>query len=142
MNHAEKLADMYNVMPFNQDLKPHMTLEEGKAEVVAKVDPKFFHGGGITHGAVIFRLLDDACSFAAWTLVLDKACVTKDLQIEYLKPINKGTMTAKANVLEVVEGKNEIKVEAELYNDDVLASRCTATIARLSSKIKQIDEVY
>ncbi len=136
-SHTQKLAQMYNQMPFNDDLKPQMDIISlGECKVLATVNPKFFHGGGIVHGSIIFRLLDDACTFAAWSLVDTHVCVTKSLHIHFQKPINQGTMQAYGKVQEISQTANEISVEGNLTNQGQEVARCTAIIARMSSLSK------
>ncbi len=134
-SHAQKLTFMYNQMPFNDDLKPHMEIIAlGECKVEAEVNPKFFHGGGIVHGSIIFRVLDDACTFAAWSLIDTHICVTKSLHIHFQRPINQGTMQAYGKVLEISQTANEISVEGTLRNQGQEVARCTAIISRLGSK--------
>ncbi len=130
---------MYNQMPFNEDLKPQMEfINLGECKVKAEVNPRFFHGGGIIHGSIIFRLLDDACTFAAWSYVEDKVCVTKSLHIHYQSPIHTGTMQAYGKVLDISQTANEITVEGSLMNEDKEVARCTAVIARMSAKVRKM----
>lgn len=136
-SHAQKLALMYNQMPFNNDLKPQMDIISlGECKVEAAVNSKFFHGGGIMHGSIIFRILDDACTFAAWSLVETHLCVTKSLHIHFQKPVHQGMMQAFGKVQEVSQTANEITVEGTLLNQGQEVARCTAIIARLSSQVK------
>lgn len=138
-SHCQKLAGMYNGMPFNKDLQPQMEFVNlGECKVEAEVSSKFFHGGGIIHGSIIFRLLDDACTFAAWSYVEDKVCVTKNLHIHYQSPINIGTMQAYGKVLDISQTANEITVEGTLFNEGKEAARCTAVIARMSAKVRKM----
>jgi uncharacterized protein (TIGR00369 family) len=138
-SHCQKLAAMYNQMPFNKDLEPQMSfITLGECKVEAAVNPLFFHGGGIIHGSIIFRLLDDACTFAAWSYVEDKLCVTKNLHIHYQSPINEGTMQAYGKVLEISQTANEITVEGVMMNQEKEVARCTAVIARMSAKVKKM----
>lgn len=136
--HSDRLAQMYMNQAINQDLQPVMTFEkDGLCVVKAPVEAKFFHGGGILHGSISFRLLDDACTFAAWSMVTDKACVTKSLNIFFQAPINQGEMEARAELIEMSKDVNEIYVKGTLLNNGMVAASCDAVIARMSSsKIK------
>ncbi|GAB4397086.1 MAG: hypothetical protein OHK0053_12730 [Microscillaceae bacterium] len=139
--HTERLKKMYEENAFNQSLAPVMDFPEpGHCEVQAAVNPIFFHGGGIMHGSIIFRLLDDACTFAAWTYVFDKMCVTKSLHIHFQKPVFRGHLRAQGRVQEVNASVNEIYTEGVLLNEGIEVARCTAIIARISAQFRQMPE--
>jgi uncharacterized protein (TIGR00369 family) len=71
-----------------------MTVSEGKSIISLELDPKYHMGLGLTHGSVYFRLLDDACFYACMSLEPEFHLLTGRFQIEFLKPVIKGKITA------------------------------------------------
>ncbi len=61
-------------------------------------------------------MIDSTCACAAFSLSYPKGWVTTiDLQVSYLKPISKGTVTAKAECLR--SGKKISFCESKIYNE-------------------------
>ncbi len=88
------------------------------------------------HGSVIFRLLDDACTFSAWGQMTDpeKVCVTKSLHIHFQKPIREGKIRAVGRITDTSQEVNEIYTEGILYHNEEEVARCSAVIARMRTK--------
>lgn len=75
-----------------------------------------FTQNGMIHGGVLASMIDSTCACAAFSLIYPKGWVTTiDLQVSYLKPVSKGTLTAKANCLR--SGKNISFCESKIYNE-------------------------
>jgi uncharacterized protein (TIGR00369 family) len=71
---------------------------------------------GMIHGGVLASMIDSTCACAAYSLIYPKGWVTTiDLQVSYLKPVSKGTLTAKAVCLR--SGKNISFCESKIYNE-------------------------
>ena len=71
---------------------------------------------GMVHGGVLASMIDSTCACAAYSLIYPKGWVTTiDLQVSYLKPVSKGTLTAKAECLR--SGKNISFCESKIYNE-------------------------
>jgi len=71
---------------------------------------------GMIHGGVLASMIDSTCACAAFSLIYPKGWVTTiDLQVSYLKPVSKGTLTAKADCLR--SGKNVSFCESKIYNE-------------------------
>jgi uncharacterized protein (TIGR00369 family) len=97
--HYRRLERMYHAAPTNEYFRPHMQIGEGKAEVRLTVRPDFFHAASAVHGAVYFKLLDDATFFAASSLVDDVFVLTASFNIYFLRPISSGAMTARGTIV-------------------------------------------
>ena len=123
MNHYDRLSKMYLKAPI-QKLYPGIDLKVTKNEAVITLPAgkQFHHAGGSMHGSVYFRLLDDACYFAAMSRVEDYFILTKSFNIEFKRPHIEGTITAKAKL--VKEENGEFYCEGELFNqaEKVIAS--------------------
>jgi uncharacterized protein (TIGR00369 family) len=114
--HHRKLERMYAVAPINRLYDPKITISEGKTELVLPVKPEFFHAASATHGSVYFKALDDAAFFAVSSLVEENFVVTSSFVVYLLKPISKGTMTARGEV--VHQTKSAFVAEAVLVDSD------------------------
>lgn len=113
--HYEKLINMYHSGAINKLYKPTLRIEEGVAEIKQTVHSHFFHAANALHGSVYFKLLDDAAFFAANSLVTDAFVVTANFTIQFIRPVKKGVLTAKAKVIS--NGQNIIYAQANLFNE-------------------------
>ncbi|MEJ8755914.1 PaaI family thioesterase [Pontibacter sp. H259] len=108
----EKLYHSANIQHFidgSQIKVKHQT-----AEIILPVQPKYNHGANAMHGALYFKLLDDAAYFAVASLVQDVFIVTSSFQINLVRPVTGGTIKAVGKVRTI--GKNLFVAEATLYN--------------------------
>lgn len=97
--HFRKLERMYVSAATNAYYAPAISIGEGSAEVSIAVRPEFFHAAGAVHGAVYFKLLDDAAFFAANSLVDDLFLVTVSFNLYLTHPVSKGQMRAVGRVV-------------------------------------------
>ncbi len=95
MTHFERLIKMYAKAPIHNFYKNiDLKVEANKSSVSLPITPDFFHGGMSTHGSVYFKLLDDAAYFACQSVIEDFFIVTTNFNVNLLRPITKGTVTA------------------------------------------------
>ena len=97
--HYRKLERMYASAPINEYYAPTMRVSEGRAEVTMPVRPDLLHAAGAVHGAVYFKLLDDAAFFAANTLVDDVFVLTVSFNVHFTRPVFEGEMKATGQVV-------------------------------------------
>ncbi|MFX0038315.1 MAG: PaaI family thioesterase [Promethearchaeota archaeon] len=72
---------------------------------------------GMIHGGVLASLIDSTCACAALSLILPNGYITTiDLQVEFLKPVSKGRLKAKAKCLK--SGKNIFFCKAKIWNEN------------------------
>ena len=130
---------MYAVAPTNQryaDLT--MTVSAGSAVISVVAEPTLHHTGGAMHGAHYFKLLDDACFFAANSLVPDVFVLTASFNIQLLAPVVGGALTATGEVLRA--GRNLIFAEGRLVDGDgKLLATGSGTFARSRLKLAEIE---
>jgi uncharacterized protein (TIGR00369 family) len=112
--HHRKLANMYLGAPINALYAPTITIQEGSAEVSIEVKPTFFHSAGALHGSVYFKLLDDACFFAAASLVEDAFVLTVSFTTYITRPVHGGTLTARGRV---VHGGRSLLIAEAVVSD-------------------------
>ena len=80
------------------------------------VRPDLFHAAGAVHGAVHFKLLDDAAFFAANTLVDDVFVLTVSFNVYFTRPVSEGEMKAIGRV--VHRSRRLLIAEAELVDSN------------------------
>ena len=112
----QKLEQLYYRNPCNAHYDVAIKIEAGKAEIVTQVRPDLLHGGGMLHGSVYFKALDDACTFAAATLKENEIPVTASFNIHFLRPIAEGAFTAVGRVLH--QSRRLIVTEAEAFDEN------------------------
>ncbi len=90
---------------------------------------------GMVHGGALASLIDSACACAAVSAIFPNGYVTSiDLQVSYLKPVSKGTLTAKAECIK--SGKNICFCEAKIWNDQgELVCTGSSQLMRVDRKI-------
>ncbi|ARS36064.1 PaaI family thioesterase [Pontibacter actiniarum] len=85
-----------------------------RAEITLPIQEAYFHGAKAIHGAVYFKLLDDASYFAVASVVRDMFIVTSSFQLNLLRPVNSGVLKAVGTLRS--QGRSLFVAEATLYN--------------------------
>ena len=116
-NHFQKLERMYLSGNINTKIYHFTTckiaLESAKIEMVT--EEKYFHALGAIHGSVYFKLLDDTAFFAVNSIVEDVFVLTTSFNINILRPVNKGLITAIGQVK--FKSRNLFVANSILYNE-------------------------
>lgn len=116
MSHYDRLLKMYAQAPIHDFYKGiEMVVESKKSTITLPIDPRFFHGGMATHGSVYFKLMDDAAYFACQSEIEDFFIVTTNFNINLLRPITKGVVTAIGEV--DFMSLNLFTASAKLYDE-------------------------
>ena len=97
--HFDALEAMYVNGPINQFFRPLIHIEDGAAEIRMSVTPEMHHAAGAAHGAVYFKMLDDAAFFAVQSLVTEAFVVTASFQLYLLAPVQDGEMISTGRVV-------------------------------------------
>jgi uncharacterized protein (TIGR00369 family) len=113
--HYQRLEKIYHTNPCNQYYKPFITVREGEAEVMIPIRPEFLHAGGVVHGSVYFKALDDAATFAVSSLVDDVAILTASFNIYFTRPVSNGLIKAVGRV--VHQSRRLLVADAEAYDE-------------------------
>ena len=76
-------------------------VEEGKGIVEIEIDEKHQQAYKTAHGGVIASILDSAAGLSINSLLIkqNKAAVTAEFNISYLKPVNSGKVRAEGRVI-------------------------------------------
>lgn len=105
--HRAKVQELFN--------GSSISVNHSRAEITLPVQEKYFHGANAIHGAVYFKLLDDAAYFAVASVVRDVFIVTSSFQLNLIRPVASGTLKAVGSLRS--QGKNLYVAEATLYNE-------------------------
>ncbi len=117
LSHYQKLEGMYLRANVNTMLFDTTTIQitEDSAEIGLTVDEKYFHGLGAIHGAVYFKLLDDAAFFAVSAKVKDNFVLTTSFNLNIVRPVNAGKIRAVGKVK--FQSRSMFVAEATAYNE-------------------------
>ena len=117
MTHYNRLQKMYLNANINTKIFNTTTVKisKAKAEIGLTISEKYFHALGAIHGSVYFKLLDDAAYFAVSSIVEDFFVLTTSFNLNMVKPVNKGELTAIGKVR--FKSKSLYTAESTLYND-------------------------
>lgn len=114
--HYRALERLYHSAKIQETISGStIAVSHSRSEINLPVDPAFFHGANAMHGALYFKLLDDAAYFAAASVVRDVFIVTSSFQLNLVRPVTGGTVKAVGTLR--TQGKNLYVAEATLYND-------------------------
>ncbi len=114
--HYRQLETLYYKAAIQQFIDgSKITIHHQTAEITLPVHPKYNHGANAMHGALYFKLLDDAAYFAVASVVQDVFIVTSSFQINLVRPVTGGTIKAIGKLRTI--GKNLFVAESTLYND-------------------------
>ncbi len=91
-------------------------VQERKAIITLDIHKKYYHALNAVHGSVYFKLLDDASFFAVNSIVKDVFVLTTSFNINLIRPVTKGKLTAIGTTKFV--SKNLFVGEAELFNEE------------------------
>ena len=116
--HYRKLETMYLGANVNTKIFDTTTckIESEKATIILAVSEDYFHALGAIHGTVYFKMLDDAAYFAVSSVVKDCFMLTSSFNINILRPVSKGKLTAIGTIR--YKSSNLFAAEAKLYNQD------------------------
>ncbi|WP_271783384.1 PaaI family thioesterase [Aquimarina algiphila] len=116
--HYNKLERMYLQANINTELydTTKVKISEEIAQIELKISEQYFHALGAIHGSVYFKLLDDAAFFAVNSIVTDVFVLTTSFNINLVRPVNKGIITAIGKVK--FKSRGLFVAESILYNED------------------------
>lgn len=112
--HFRALESMYAAAPINEFFRPSMVVSAGEAVIEIDISPQHYHAGRAVHGAVYFKMLDDAAYFAANSLEQDVFVLTTSFTTYITRPVSEGKMRAVGKV--VYQNKSQFIAEAVVYD--------------------------
>lgn len=114
--HFRKLEQMYRSAPINKLYRPDIVVGEGSAEISIQVSKEYFHAAHAMHGAIYFKMLDDASFFAVSSVVTDTFVLTTSFNLHFFRPVSSGKITSRG-ILHFSSSKLFV-AEARLINED------------------------
>jgi uncharacterized protein (TIGR00369 family) len=133
--HFAALEAMYVNGPINQYFRPLIHVEEGEAEIRMAVRPDMHHAAHAAHGAVYFKMLDDASFFAVQSLVTDTFVLTVGFQVYLLAPVVEGEMVATGKV--VHQTKRLFLAESVVHVAETVVARGNGTFMRSATRLDE-----
>jgi uncharacterized protein (TIGR00369 family) len=124
-----RIHELFAVTPFMQDLGVAVSaVEPGMCETTLTIAPRHLQQNGYVHAGVSAAMADHTSGGAAGTL-LDEGLgvLTTEYSIHFLRAAKGTTLRCRATVLK--PGKRLSVVEAEIFCDDALVAKMTATMA-------------
>lgn len=115
--HFEKLSVMYQFANINQThfSQSILRIQFQEAELHWHPVASFHHAMGSPHGAVAFKLLDDAAYFAAQSTEMEFALLTASFQVHFLRPLPDRPLLAVGKLKQ--KSRNLWISESSLFDD-------------------------
>ncbi len=116
-SHFKRLERMFHSAPI-QEILPgaEMSVEEGKARYTLPIDKGYYHAADAMHGAVYFKMLDDAAYFAAASLETEYFILTKTYEIKFKRPVICDKLVANGEVIRCSD--DQIIATSKVVNED------------------------
>lgn len=127
---------MYLSAPLQEYYKgTQIEISKDFALITMDVRQEFFHAAQAMHGAVYFRMLDDAAYFAVSSGVSDVFILTSSFHTQLYRPVSKGKLRAEGKVIS--RGKQLFHAEARLYDEKGrLLAQGTGSFARSKMELE------
>jgi uncharacterized protein (TIGR00369 family) len=128
--HFRALESLYRSAPINDLFQSRLEIVgEGFARICFEVTEAFFHAAGAAHGALYFKMLDDAAFYACNSLVTDRFLLTTAFNLNFTRPLKRGPVIAEGRW---VSGRRRVFVaDARLIDGEgEEAARGTGTFMR------------
>lgn len=135
MSHFRALERMYVNAPINQFFRPTMRVADGAADVRMVVRPDMHHAAHAAHGAVYFKMLDDAAFFAVQSRVTDVFVLTVAFSLYLLAPVEDGEIVATGKV--VHESKRLFLAEAIVEAGGRIIARGNGSFMRSAIRLEE-----
>ena len=133
--HYRALENLYLSAPINKMFEPRIKIGEGSASVSIEVRPEYFHAANAVHGALYFKLLDDAAFFAVNSLVTNVFVLTVQFHLHFLRPVSEGIMLANGVVIQ--DSPRLYVAESQVENSDQkVIARGSGTFIRSKSPLE------
>ena len=133
--YIRRLIETVNNSPFPRHLPMKLvSIEVDRAVVACKIAPCHLQPFGIVHGGVLATLIDTATFWSVFMrLPQDAGLVNIDLKLNYLRPVSKGTITARGKCIR--SGRSISYAEARVTDAaGQLLAHGTSTLMALPGK--------
>ena len=115
--HYRRLEALYRSAPINGLFESQLAIiGPGQSELTFDVDGDSFHAAGAAHGALYFKMLDDAAFYAANSLISDRFLLTTAFNLHFTAPMREGPARAEGRW---ISGRRRVLVaEARIIDSD------------------------
>lgn len=120
--HLRGLERIFHASPVNAAGRVALRVDVGAAQLDADFRPCDCHAAGAVHGALVFKLLDDAAFFAASTAATDSFLATASFTLQLARPALPGAVVATGTLSNA--GRRLLFAESRLHD---AAGRLLAT---------------
>lgn len=104
---------------------------QGESEILLELRPELTQHHGFAHGGVIGALADNACAWAAASVVGD--VVTSSYSLHFLGPAVGERLRAKGRVIRA--GQRQVTVQADVFVENGADSKLIATALATIAKV-------
>jgi len=128
--HFRALESLYRSAPINGGFASEIEIvEAGLARIRFEVDPAHFHAAAAAHGALYFKMMDDAAFYACNSTVSDRFLLTTAFNLVFTRPLKGGSAVAEGRW---ISGRRRVLVgDARLIDSSgEEAARGTGTFMR------------
>lgn len=128
--HFRALERLYHSAPINDGFESQVEIAAaGFARIRFQVAPDHFHAAGAAHGALYFKMMDDAAFYACNSTVSDRFLLTTAFNLVFSRPLRGGEAIAEGRW---ISGKRRVLIgEARLVDSGgEEAARGTGTFMR------------
>jgi len=128
--HFRALVSLYRSAPINGGIRSEIEIvKAGLARIRFEVTPAYFHAAAAAHGALYFKMMDDAAFYACNSTVSDRFLLTTAFNLVFTRPLKGGSAVAEGRW---ISGKRRVLVgEARLIDaSGAEAARGTGTFMR------------
>jgi len=133
--YIRELIEIVNTSPYPKHMSMRLTeVEYDRAVIQLNSARCHLQPYGIVHGGVLATLIDTATFWAAYLRIPEDAgLVNIDLKLNYLKPVEKGLLTAEGRTIR--SGNSISYAETRVLNDkQELVAHGTSTLMALPGK--------
>ena len=95
----DDIITKYLKHPMHHNLNMNVELGNKSATIQLTIHDSIINLVGIVHGAIYFKLIDDACFFAALSAKKSNFVATSNMTIHYLTPASEGVLIAHAKMI-------------------------------------------
>ena len=115
--HYRRLEALYRSAPINRLFDSTLAIVgPGQSELAFTIAGDTFHAAGAAHGALYFKMLDDAAFYAANSLVSDRFLLTTAFNLHFTAPMREGPARAEGRW---ISGRRRVLVaEARIIDSE------------------------
>ena len=135
--HFAGLEGVFYAGPVNDFFSASIHVEYGLAKIEMEIREAYFHAGREVHGAVLFKLLDDAAFYAANSVEREQFMLTSAFTTYFLRPATKGNLRASGKVLS--RGRSQVVAESVIYDaESKEVARGSGIFTRTDTRLGQV----